>query len=149
MLKTAARARHQVCIAANQKVGVSMTEHVHSKTVSSKASPTDNSRMQSCIDACISCARDCGACGRACLETASQETVACAKACLDCQEICLLATGLMQRTSPMSAVICRACADACDACAKECDRHTSEHCRRCAEACRACAIECRRMAGAA
>ena len=105
---------------------------------------------QSCIEACVQCATECGHCFEACLsEPNIAELADCIRLDCDCAQICLTAVAYMSRGSQFASHICQNCAEICDACAESCERHDHEHCQRCAEACRHCAEECRNMAGAA
>ena len=104
-----------------------------------------------CIEACVACLVACEMCSDACLaESDNAMLVACIRLDRDCAEVCSAAVRVMARGGPLTAILCRACADACDACAAECNKHASkhDHCRICAEACRKCAEACRTMAAA-
>jgi hypothetical protein len=108
-----------------------------------------NSKYQSCIDACNACAESCELCATSCLR---EEEVKMLSRCIqldrDCASVCWTASQLMSRDSEYVKQICNICAELCDACAEECERHQHmEHCKLCAQACRKCAEECRKMAG--
>jgi hypothetical protein len=106
-----------------------------------------NSKYQSCIDACNACAESCELCATSCLR---EEEVKMLSRCIqldrDCATVCWTASQLMSRDSEYVKQICNICAELCDACAEECERHQHmEHCKLCAQACRKCAEECRKM----
>ena len=106
-----------------------------------------NSKYQSCIDACNACAESCELCATSCLR---EEDVKMLSRCIqldrDCASVCWTALQLMSRDSEHVKQICNICAELCDACAEECERHQHmEHCKLCAQACRKCAEERRKM----
>src|SRR5262245_51722150 len=101
---------------------------------------------QSCIDACIECARACEECFAACL---TEPHVAKMSQCLrldrDCAELCWLTAGFLHRDSEFNHDLCAVCAEVCRACGDECRTHDHDHCQKCADACDRCAAECGRM----
>ena len=106
-----------------------------------------NSKYQSCIDACIACAESCELCATSCLR---EEDVKMLSRCIqldrDCATVCWTTSQLMSRDSEYVKQICNICAELCDACAEECEEHQRmKHCKLCAQACRKCAEECRKM----
>jgi hypothetical protein len=110
-----------------------------------------DSRMQSCIDACLACARECDNCATECL---NEKDVTMLTLCIEldreCAEACYASARLMSINGEHAASFCQACAEICDACAHECEKHAKlgmDHCRKCAEECRRCAEECRAMSG--
>lgn len=109
----------------------------------------NGAQNHACLEACVECLVACEMCSDACL---GEKDVAMLLMCIrldrDCADACATAIRVMARGGPLTAAVCRACADACDACAEECEKHAQhhDHCRICAEACRSCADECRRMA---
>lgn len=106
-----------------------------------------DSKMQACIDACMTCLKDCEYCMTACLSSdMANKMTECIKRCRDCADTCTMCVRFMSRQSEIHPYICRACAEACDRCAEECGSHQSDHCQRCAESCRKCAELCRQMA---
>ena len=108
-----------------------------------------NSKYQSCIDACNACAESCELCATSCLR---EEDVKMLSRCIqldrDCATICWTASTYGQRQRIMCVKqICNICTELCDACAEECERHQQmAHCKSCAQACRKSAEECHKMA---
>ncbi len=103
-------------------------------------------QYQSCIAACLDCARACDVCASACLkETDVRALAACIALDHDCAQLCRLAAGVMERGSPAAPALCRACADTCDLCAAECYPHALVHCEECAAACLLCLARCSRV----
>src|SRR5882757_7108933 len=101
---------------------------------------------ESCIEACIACARACEECLAACLRESHVAMMAeCIRLDRDCAELCWMAAALLQRDSQFAHDLCGLCAEVCRACSAECDKHNVDHCRRCAEICERCAEECGRM----
>jgi hypothetical protein len=107
-----------------------------------------NSKYQSCIDACNACAESCEFCATSCLREQDLKMLErCIQLNRDCPTICWTASQLMSRDSEYVKEICSTCAEIYDACAEECEKHQRmEHCKLCAQACRRCAEECRKMA---
>ena len=108
-------------------------------------------RMQTSIDACLSCARACDYCATACLNEKDLSLLArCIELDRECSEACYATAKLLGIGGEHATLFCHACAELCDTCAEECEKHADhgmEHCRRCAEACRRCADECRALVG--
>jgi Domain of Unknown Function (DUF326) len=107
-----------------------------------------DSKYQSCIDACNACAESCEFCATSCLR---EQDVKMLERCIqlnrECACICYSASQIMSMDGEHVKEICRVCADICDACAEECEKHKQmDHCQQCAQACRTCAGECRKMA---
>lgn len=103
--------------------------------------------FESCIEACIRCARACEHCESACLgESDVAHMTGCIHLDHDCAVMCWAAAGFMSRGSQFAHDVCRVCAEICEACGNECRQHKHDHCQACAEACLHCAEECRRMA---
>ncbi|MCE9566485.1 MAG: four-helix bundle copper-binding protein [Planctomycetes bacterium] len=103
--------------------------------------------FQICLEACITCARECEQCATACLsEPDVQNLAACIRLDRDCADACWLAAGFMSRLSEFDTEACRLCALVCNACNSECEKHSHDHCQRCAEVCRRCAEACLRLA---
>jgi hypothetical protein len=131
-----------------------------------------NTKWQSCIDACMKCAEACEFCatrdvkeqsktlvqvaeeaasaGAATSADVIQEIVKMMASCVqinrECAAVCWTSAALMSMDSLFAKQFCSLCADVCDACAKECERHGLNHSKRCAQVCRICAEECRRTA---
>ena len=104
-------------------------------------------RMQSCIDACVSCGTECEHCATECLREDDVKKMAdCILLDRECALVCFSTAQLMTIGGENATLLCSACADICEACAVECEKHEADHCQRCAEECRSCAEECRRMA---
>ncbi|HEX7208319.1 MAG TPA: four-helix bundle copper-binding protein [Nitrososphaeraceae archaeon] len=106
-----------------------------------------NSKYQSCIDVCNTCAEACEYCATCDLREEDVKMMAsCVQINRDCANICWTASQFMSRDSKYAIQLCSLCADICDACAIECEKHTTmDHCQRCAQICRKCAEECRKM----
>ena len=131
-----------------------------------------NTKWQSCIDACMRCAEACEFCvtsdlkeqaqtlvqvaeeaataGAATSTDVTQEIVkmmaSCAQINRECAAVCWTSSALMSMDGQFAKQFCNLCADICDVCAQECERRDIDHCKRCAQACRSCAEECRAMA---
>lgn len=108
--------------------------------------------MRSCIDACLTCYRDCLETKAHCIGMGGKHVNAEHLGTLDdCAVLCETAANLMLRSSDLHADLCGVCADACERCADSCERLAGddETMRRCAQTCRHCAESCRAMAGAA
>jgi uncharacterized protein DUF326 len=126
---------------------------VNTKTViagvvaSSSAATLQNTKWQSCIDACMRCAEACEFCATSDLrEQDVKMMVSCAQINRECAAVCWTSAAIMSMDGQFAKQYCMQCADICDACAEECERHDVDHCKRCAQACHNCAQECRRMA---
>ena len=106
-----------------------------------------NTRMQTCIDACLDCYRTClsQAMGH-CLEVGGEHvekkhfTLM-----LACAEICRTSAHFMLLGSEHHRHLCAECAEICEQCARDCERLGDMD--ECVKACRACAASCRAMAG--
>ena len=113
----------------------------------STAGTLQNTKWQSCIDACMHCAEACEFCATSDLKEQDVKMMAsCAQMNRQCAAVCWTSAVLMSMDSQFAKQFCNLCADICDACAQECERHNVDHCKRCAQACRSCSEECRRMA---
>lgn len=115
--------------------------------------PVENNNMQipyqSCINACVECAKICDQCTASCLrEEDVTMMAACIRMNVECAAICRAAVQLMTLESNHANAICQLCADVCNACADECEKHDMDHCRECAAICRECAAECMSMTAA-
>ena len=107
-----------------------------------------NTKWQSCIDACMRCAEACEFCATSGLKEQDVKIMtSCAQINRECTEVCWTSAALMSMDSQFAKQFCNLCADICDACAQECERHNVDHCKICAQVCRSCAEECKRMAG--
>ncbi|MCL9682878.1 four-helix bundle copper-binding protein [Legionella maioricensis] len=99
-------------------------------------------QYQTCIEACLACATQCGHCETSCInEDKDKDMVGTfERDRKDCAQLCTLAAEMMTRESKYAQAICSLCAKACR------DRaHHMEHCTWCAEACTRCAIECEKI----
>jgi Domain of Unknown Function (DUF326) len=113
----------------------------------STAETLQNTKWQSCIDACMRCAEACEFCATSDLrEQDVKMMTSCAQINRECAAVCWTSAALMSMDSQFSKQLCSLCVDICDACANECERHNVDHCKICAQTCRSCAEECRRMA---
>jgi len=105
-----------------------------------------NTKFQSCIDTCLSCATLCEYCASECL---GEKDVAMMARCIEldreCAEACYASARLMAIGGEHAHMFCYSCAEICDDCADECEKHNPEHCKRCADECRKCADACRLM----
>ncbi len=106
-----------------------------------------NSKMKSCIDACVACAVECQHCATECLkENDIKSLTLCISLDRECEITCMAAAQLMAMGGENATLLCQACEAICTACANECERNKElPHCRHCAVACRKCAEECREM----
>ena len=121
--------------------------NMNHKISMSSETTLQNTKYQSCIDACIRCAEACEFCATSDLKEQDVKMMAsCAQINRECAEVCWTSASLMSMDSQFAKQFCKLCADICDACARECDRHNVEHCKRCAQACCSCAEECSKMA---
>jgi hypothetical protein len=115
--------------------------------MSSTAGTLQNTKWQSCIDACMRCAEACEFCATSDLKEQDVKMMAsCAQINRECAAVCWTSSALMSMDSQFAKQFCNLCADVCDACAQECEHHDVDHCKQCAQACRNCAEECRKMA---
>ena len=115
--------------------------------MSSTAGTLQNTKWQSCIDACMRCAEACEFCATSDLKEQDVKMMAsCAQINRECAAVCWTSSALMSMDSQFAKQFCNLCADVCDACAQECEHHDVDHCKQCALACRNCAEECRKMA---
>ena len=131
-----------------------------------------NTKWQSCIDACMRCAEACEFCatsdmkeqGQTLVQVIEEAAVAgaatspeiiqqivkmitnCIQVNRECAAVCWTSAALMSMDSQFAKQFCNLCADVCNACAKECEHHDVDHSKQCAQACRNCVEECRRMA---
>lgn len=102
--------------------------------------------LQSCMDACISCALECEHCVTESLRGNQTETRSkCIALCRESAVICRSAAVLMSISGPHATLLCEACINICRECADECDKYELMHSRHCADECRTCADECERM----
>jgi hypothetical protein len=115
--------------------------------MSSTAGTLQNTKWQSCIDACMRCAEACEFCATSDLKDQDVKMMAsCAQINRECAAVCWTSAALMSMDSQFAKQFCNLCADVCDACAQECEHHDVDHCKQCAQACRNCSEECRKMA---
>lgn len=140
--------------------------------MSTTSGTLQNTKWQSCIDACMRCAEACEFCatsdvkqqGQTLVQVAEEAASAgaatsfdviqqivkrmtsCVQVNRECAAVCWTSASLMSIDSLFAKQFCNLCADVCDACAKECERHDVDHSKRCAQACRNSAEECRRIA---
>ena len=115
--------------------------------MSSTAGTLQNTKWQSCIDACMRCAEACEFCATSDLKEQDVKMMAsCAQINRECAAVCWTSAALMSMDSQFAKQFCNLCASICDACAQECEHHDVDHCKQCAQACRNCAEECRKMA---
>ena len=106
-------------------------------------------QLQSCIDACLRCAKECEHCSNSCLTGRNSSQSEWTRLTRDCAQVCLTAASLMCRDSRFSQDICRLCAECCEMCAQqwEQNRQQLDQCQPCADACRECAEQCHRIVG--
>ena len=103
----------------------------------SSSTALQNTKWQSCIDACMRCAEACEFCATSDLREQDVKMMAsCAQINRECAAVCWTSASLMCMDSQFAKQFCSLCADICDACARECDRPTVDHCKKCAQACR-------------
>ncbi len=138
----------------------------------SRFGPLQNTKWQSCIDACMKCVEACEFCAicdvkeqsKALVQVAEEAASAGAATSPDiiqeivkmmassvqinreCAAVCRTSATLMSMNSQFAKQFCTLCTDVCNACAKECERYDVDHSKLCAQACRNCAEECRSMA---
>jgi hypothetical protein len=123
-----------------------MTSDMHISMSTTVSGILQNTKWQSCIDACMRCAEACEFCATCDLNEPDVKIVlSCAQINRECAKVCWTSASLMSMDSQFAKQFCSLCADVCDACAKECERHNIDHCKRCAQACHSCAEECRRI----
>jgi hypothetical protein len=111
---------------------------------------TMSSRMQDCVEACMSCHSMCEETMSSCMQMdGGQDRMQIMRALLDCSEATRMRADMMMRRSPMATEMCAMCAKACDMCAEACMSIPDDpQMTRCAESCSRCAEMCRTMAGA-
>lgn len=130
-----------------KKISSSLNTIIAAKAVMASAATLQNTKWQSCIDACMRCAEACEFCATSDLKEQEVKMMAsCAQINRECAAVCWTSASLMSMDSQFAKQFCGLCADICDACAQECERHNVEHCKNCAKICRSCAAECRKMA---
>lgn len=114
----------------------------------------DQTKLVTCIAACIECAQACTACADACLgedKESLYRLTKCIRTDLDCSDICEATGRVLSRQTGYDANLTKSmlqmCITACQACADECDRHAAHHahCRICSEVCRNCERACREL----
>ncbi|WP_223257252.1 four-helix bundle copper-binding protein [Phormidesmis priestleyi] len=80
------------------------------------ATQSHQSQLESCIEACLDCLRECENCATACLDSEMIEMMAhCIKTCRDCADTCDICARFMARNSDLHAQLCGVCAEACGA----------------------------------
>jgi hypothetical protein len=94
--------------------------------MSSTAGTTlQNTKWQSCIDACMRCAEACEFCATSDLKEQDVKMMAsCAQMNRQCAAVCWTSASLMSMDSQFAKQFCILCADVCDACAQECENTT-------------------------
>jgi hypothetical protein len=103
------------------------------KVYLAKPGTLQNTKWQSCIDACMRCAEACEFCATQCLREEDVKMMAtCVQLCRECAEVCWSSAALMSMDSQFAKQFCKLCADVCDACAQECEKHDVDHCKQCA-----------------
>jgi hypothetical protein len=109
---------------------------------------TNDSSMQSCIDACNQCYQMClRTAMNHCLESGGRHVdPQHFRLMMNCAEICQTSVNFMLSHSAFSSQICGVCAETCEACAESCEQIGDME--DCARTCRECAKHCRQMAGA-
>ena len=135
----------QIMKSTNNHVGVPMHTDTHQLS----------QQMKDCIEACWACAQICNTCSDDMIgmdhKGDTQLMERCIRLCRECADICVMSAQWMSRMSPVSAPLCRLCAEVCDLCAEACEQHAPHHalCGPCAQECRQCADRCRSMASEA
>ena len=83
-----------------------------------------NTKYQSCIDACNICAESCEFCATCCLR---EQDVKMLERCIqldrECASICYTASQIMSMDGEHAKLVCRLCADICNAYAQESEKH--------------------------
>ena len=88
---------------------------------------THQSLMETCIQDCLDCLRDCEYCATACLDSDKVQNMAeCIKLCRDCADTCDICARFTARHSGLTASLCKVCEEACDRCAVECEKFDDE-----------------------
>nr|WP_242038411.1 four-helix bundle copper-binding protein [Chroococcidiopsis sp. [FACHB-1243]] len=78
------------------------------------AAQSHQSLLETCIQACLDCLRECENCANACLsEDMVQMMAECIKRCRDCGDTCDLCARFMSRDSALYGQMCSVCAEAC------------------------------------
>jgi len=101
--------------------------------------------VQTCIEACAACARECVRCLNARID--QDELADCRRIWRECFCACVRCLADFRENSPDLVSTCLSCGSACRVLAKECREHECEECKRCAKVCRRCAQECRKVVG--
>lgn len=74
----------------------------------------DSPKYHECIEACVACLVACEMCSDACLD---EKDIAVMRTCIwldrDCADACVAAIRVMSRGGPLSAELCRPCAEPC------------------------------------
>jgi hypothetical protein len=110
-----------------------------------------STKMQQCIDECLSCHRICLETIAHCLKMGGKHAEASHIRWLqDCAEICQTSANFMLHGSELHARTCGVCAEVCEKCAESCARIGGDTPKpACEDACRRCAASCRDLAGLA
>ena len=111
-----------------------------------------DTRMQECVDECLSCYATCEATIAHCLEMGGKHAAADhIKLLTDCARICSISADFMIRESDVHGQVCAICAEVSRHCAEDCERVDSSDkmMRDCAERSRSCAESCSSMAKSA
>jgi len=96
-----------------------------------------------CAKACAECTNSCASCYHHCVALVTEGKRDHSKSLVLCNDC---AAKLTSRHSPLSAMVCDACAKACDECAAACEKFSDDkHMTDCAKTCRDCATACREM----
>ncbi len=104
--------------------------------------------MQTCIQNCLDCHRDCMQAITYCVGMGGKHAEArTLQILMDCAAICETSADFMLRNSPQHGRVCAICASICEACSSACQDFSNDaEMQACAESCQRCAESCRQMA---
>jgi hypothetical protein len=107
---------------------------------------TDVLSLQSCINACIICAKACNKCFKECLEKDNiNELKEALSILVDCAEICYVTAVYMSKDDTFSEELSSSCAELCEKCASICEHYENLPCQDSVESCKQCAVACKEL----
>jgi hypothetical protein len=93
-----------------------------------------NTKWQSCIDACMHCAEAYEFYATSDLKEQHVKMMAsCVQMNRECAAICWTSAALMSMDRQFAKEFCNLCANICNACAQEVERHNVDHCKKYAQ----------------
>jgi hypothetical protein len=107
----------------------------------------DTHLLAGIVDVLNTCAQACATCADLCVIEGRHGRETCIRRCLATFEVCRATAAVVARQGSVPVAVERhlveACIAFCETCEEECTRHDRDHCIACADACRRCISACR------